>query len=111
MGDVVLLDCLDAYGLAVPTVDTSIALYVAKDQDIPKGVRTAMVLRQHCPASFIGVVPQKKIADAYKYQEQLGVRYVIGLTDGSFVVRVLADRKTETFATIDDVVAFIIATI
>ena len=84
-----------------------IALCVTNNQDTPKGVRAAVALRQHFPSSFIGAVSQKKNAALYKYQEQLGIRYVVRLEEGSFAVRVLADRKTETFATIDDVVAFI----
>ena len=104
MGDVVLLDCLEAYNLETPTSGTLVVLYVTDDQDIPKGVRATTILRQHFPASFIGFISQKKSADVYKYYEQLGVQYVIGLEDGSFIVRELSARNTETFATIDDVI-------
>ena len=107
MGDVVLLDCLEAYNLPTPTTNAVAALYVTSDQDTAKGVRAAATLRQHTATTFIGTIPQKKTTDTYKHYEQLGMRYVIGLENGSFAVRALADRKTETLTTIDDVVNFI----
>ena len=107
MGDVVLLDCLEAYNLAPASSSATAVLFVSDEQGVSKGVHASALLRQHMPVSFIGVVPEKKRADRYKYYEQQGSRYVIGLVDGSFVVRVLATRETETCATIDDVVACI----
>ena len=107
MGDVVLLDCLEAYNLPTPTTNAVAAIYITDEQDTAKGVRAAAVLRQHTTTTFIGTIPQKKTADTYKHYERLGIRYVIGLENGSFAVRALADRKTETFTAIDDVVTFI----
>lgn len=107
MGDVVLLDCLEAYNLTAAAASATASLFVSDEQDVSKGVQAAALLRQHISASFIGVVPEKKSADKYKYYEQLGTRYVVGLVNGSFTVRVLAARETETFTTIDDVAMFI----
>ena len=107
MGDVVLLDCLEAYNLTVPLSSVVAVLCVTDDQNTVKGVQAATALRKQVPVSFVGTVPQKKMADIYKYYERMGVRYVVGLDGGSYVVRVLSSRSTETFATIDDVVVFI----
>lgn len=107
MGDVVLLDCLEAYNLPTPTTNAVAALYVTNEQDTAKGVRAAAALRQHTTTTFIGTIPQKKTTDTYKHYERLGIRYVIGLENGSFAVRALAERKTETFTAIDEVVTFI----
>jgi len=107
MGDVVLLDCLEAYNLETPAAGPVAVLYTTDEQSTVKGIGAATALRQHMPTSFIGVIPQKKTTDTYKYYEQLKAQYVIGLHDSSFVVRVLAERKTETFTTIEEVVAHI----
>ena len=107
MGDVVLLDCLEAYNLTAAPSSATAALYVSDEQSVSKGIQAAAVLRQHISVSFIGVIPEKKSADRYKYHEQLGTQYVIGFVNGSFAVRVLSTRKTELFATIHDVVTCI----
>lgn len=107
MGDVVLLDCLEAYGLVTVPSSAEVALYVCDEQHLLKGVQAAAALRQHVSVSFIGVVPEKKSGAIYKYYEQLGVRYVVGLVDGSFAVRVLSTRKTELFTTAEDVITFV----
>ena len=107
MGDVVLLDCLEAYGLTVLLSSAVAVLYVSDEQSVSKGVQAAAVLRQHMSVSFIGIVLEKKTADTYKHYEQIGTQYVIGFLEGSFTVRVLATRETEVFTTADDVATFI----
>ena len=103
MGDVVLMDCMEALKLETKRTTPAVALCVTEERDVPKGVRAAADLRARLPVSFIGVVPQKKMSDVYKHQEQVGAQYVVGIEDGSFTVRTLSTRTTDTFPAIDDV--------
>ena len=107
MGDVVLLDCLEAFGIAMPNISPSAVLYVTDEQAVQNGIQAASALRRHIPVSFIGVVAPKKVSERYKYYEQMEVPYVVGLDGTSFSVRTLATRTTETFATIEEVGAAI----
>lgn len=107
MGDVVLLDCLEAFTIAQAVSNTTVITCVTDEQAITKGMRTSDTLRKYFPVSFIGMVDQKKVSAVYKYYEQMGVRYVIGIEDASFSVRDLSARNTETFTAISDIVAAI----
>ena len=70
MGDVVLLDCLEAYNIAQTNQNTTTIMYVTNKQSITKGVQMAEALRQHTPVSFIGTVDPKKVTATYKYYDQ-----------------------------------------
>ena len=107
MGDVVLLDCLEAFSVAQTIVENSAITYVTDEQMIAKGIQTSNDLRQYLPVSFIGTVNEKKISDMYKYYEQMKVQYSIGIEGGLFSVRKLSERHTETFTTAEEAAAAI----
>lgn len=108
MGDVALLDCLSTTDSVQPSSATMAIVYVSDMRSVARGVRASSQMRQHFPTSFIGTLSSaKQITDTYKYYDQCGVPFVIGLDDSSFVVRTLSTRTTNTFATIDEVIALI----
>ena len=106
MGDVVLLDCLEAFGITTVPSSADAVFYVYDEQNMLQGVQAVAELRQHMSVSFIGVMPDKKRSDRYKYYEQLGTQYAVGLGDGGFEIRVLQTRQTEMRNTMEEVVDF-----
>ena len=103
MGDVVLLDCMEALKNNTIKEEKTVAIYVTEEQDTAKGVQAGNILRKHFPATFIGTVNGGKIAAVYKNCEQSGVYFTVGIENGSFSVRNLSERNTETYTSIDEV--------
>lgn len=98
MGDVVLLDCLDAFSVPVPQSEISLVIYTTTDSD--EAYRRSGDVRKRLPASFIGLVSEKKVSEVYKRGEAEGARYAVGIDAGVFTVRDLRTRKTATVSSV-----------
>ena len=107
MGDVVLLDCMEAFNISTKQTGKAVVVYVTEEQSLMKGAQTCNTLRKHIPASFIGTVNPKKVSAVYKNYEQTGTRYTVGIEEGSFSVRNLSARSSETYTSIDEVVTML----
>ena len=99
MGDVTLLDCLEAFDIPAPERKTMIAVCTT---DEVAGAYTEYRAARQTDAAFIGSVNGKKMSDTYKRCERGGFSYVVCTEKDSVLIRDLMTRETKKVKTLDE---------